>query len=349
MSVASQTFSRSDLREWAFTINKILPREIEHTFSHSPALALFANQTLGDFGGVQLRGRGHRTHQGGESITFRVTLGEHAGARRMTSGYGKHTVAPDSNTRLATANWKWYSHALAVSTHEMQINRGPQAVASFLQSQTRGVVRALANMVADDMYSTTLATGAISSLDTLISAASENTNLQSLSRSTYDKYNARGLSAVGTAPASVSFASGSFAAQGISDMLRCFNNASEGMIQPDVALTDYATHERYEGALQPQERFQGAVRVADGSFRALAFRDKPVIPDRKCTANTIYFVSVGGDEGVNLDVLSGSDFDFDEWKDATEQRVMIRPLFLTANLTIGNAQFGSNKMNSITD
>jgi len=345
MSVASQTWSRTNLRQFAFTMDKIKEMEIEHTFSHSPALAIFANQSLGDFGGVQLAGRGHMTEGGGHAIVKRVTLGEHAGATRMASDYGTHNVAPDSNTRLAEGTWKFYSHGLAMSGHEQRINRGDVQIASFIESQTKAVLRALANMIADDIYASTTAANAITSIDDLISA---NDSVHGLSGATYTKYNSRGVSAVGTAPGSVSFTSGSFAGQGLSDMRTCWNNASEGMIQPDVILTTYAVHEFYEGALQPQERFQGAVAVADGSFRALAFKGTPVIPDRKATSGTMFFLSLGGDEGVSLHALSGADFDFGEWKTASNQDVMVRPLFFTGTTMIGNRQFGSNKMNTIT-
>ena len=345
MSVAAQTFSRDNLREFAFTMDNYKTREIEHTFSHSPALAIFANKSLGDFGGVQLAGRGRRMEGGGHAVIKEVTLGEHAGAGRMSGPYGTHNVAPDDNTRLAEGQWKFYQHAVALAEHELRINRGDYQRINFIESQTRSVMRALSNLIADDLYSTSAPTEALTSIDSLISAGD---SVHGLSGTTYEKYNARGLSAVGTAGASVSFASGSFVNQGLSDMRTSWNNASEGTVQPDVGLCDYATHERYEGALQPQERFAGAVSVADGSFRALAFKGTPIIPDRKCNAGTLYWTSLD-DDGVNLHMLEDAAFDFAEFKPAPTQPVMVRPLYVTAELMIGNRQFGSNKMNSITD
>lgn len=344
----AQTFSRTNFREYAYTIDSIRRREIDHVFSHSPALAMFASQTLGDFGGTQMRGTAHRTESGGHSIIFRVTLGEYAGAGRMAGPFGKHNVTPDDNTRFATANWTFYQHGLVVSEHDIGINRGDSAIASFLEEQTRQVMRALANLVADDLYATSTPSNGLTPLDELISA--DNTSIQGINPQSDDtNYASRGVSAVGTAPASVSFASGSFAAQGIADFRTAFNNASEGLIQPNVILTEYATHERYEGALQPQERFQGAVRVADGSFGALAFRTVPVIADRKCTSGSAYFLRLGDEEGIQFVALSGFDFDFGEWKMASEQNVMVRPLRLTCQLTIGNRQYGQNKLTGITD
>ena len=346
MSVAAQTWSRSNLREFAWTTDRILAAEIEHTFSHSPALMIFANQRLGEFGGTALAGRGRRPGTTGHAVVKRVTLNAHAGAARMAGAYGEHNVAPDSNTRLAEGTWNFYSHGLALAQHELDINSGDVAVANFLESQVRSVLRALADLFADDIYSTSSPATAITSLDSLVSAGDA---VHGLDGSDYAKYNARGVSAVGTAAGSVSFASGSFAAQGLSDMRTCWSNASEGMIQPDAILTDVPTVDRYEGVLQPQERFAGAVAVADGSFRALAFKGTPVIGDRKCTAGYMYMLSLGGDEGVALHTVPNADFTFDEWKSSSTQRVMVRPLFLTAEMMIGNRQYGCNKLTGITD
>jgi hypothetical protein len=105
MSVTAQTFSRTNMREFAFTRDNFRNTYIDHVYDHSPALAIFASQSLGDFGGVQLRGAGHRTEMGGHAIIQPVVLGEHAGASRVSGPFGTHNVSPDDNTRLAEANW----------------------------------------------------------------------------------------------------------------------------------------------------------------------------------------------------------------------------------------------------
>ena len=345
MTVPAQTITRANLREWAFTQDAILPEIQDHVFSHSPSLAILASRDLGDFGGTQLRGRGHRTLGGGHTVMVRARLGEHAGSKRGAGGFDTHNVNPDDNVRMAEFNWKFYTHATAVSEHDLRVNRGPEAISSFLADQTEATVLALANMLAGDIHATAMPANAITPLDDLISA---NDTVGGLSGGTYTKWNARGVSARGTAPGSVSFASGSFAAQGLSDLRTCYNNASEGMIQPNVVLTEYDTHERYEGVLQPSERFQGAVAVADGSFRALAFRTVPVLADPHCASGLLYTLRVGRD-GIELIFLSGADFDFNDWKPSSNQTVMVRPLEATCALVVHNRQYGSNKLTTISD
>jgi hypothetical protein len=346
MSVASLDFTNSNIREYTFTTNVILRDNIDHVFSHSPTLAIFADKTLGDFGGVKMRGAGHKVQTGGLDVSQRVRLGSHQGAKRGASGFDTHNVAPDQNTLLARANWRWYTHGLVISKHDLRINRGDAAMASFLEDQTVSVMLALADMIADDLHATTAAANGITPLDDLISA---NDTVQGIAGGTYANFNSRGVSARGTAAASVSFASGSFAAQGLADMRTCFNNASEGMIQPECVITDYPTHERYEGALQPQERFAGAVNVADGSFAALAFKGKPVLADAKCASGYLYMVRVSDGNGIKFCVLEGADFAFGEWKPSSNQTVQVRPLEVTAALMLGNRRYGNNKLTSITD
>lgn len=346
MSLSSQTFSRTNLREWAFTIDKRAPGVVDHIYQHSPLLAILTGKGLGQqFGSTRGQGSGAMTVSGGESLTIRVRLGTHSGAKRATGGFDTHTVSPDDNVRVATANLAFYNHAIVVSQHDLDINKGDAAIASFLDDQTESVFLALADYIADDLHATSAAANGLTPVDDLISA---NDSVQSLSGATYTNYNSRGLSARGTAPGSVSFTSGSFAAQGLSDLRTLTNNASDGMIEPDVHITDYATHERYEGAIQPQERYARPFGTGDAGFMGLAFRTKPVLPDPKTSSGAWYALKIGGRDGLKFETLSGNDFDFDEWKPSSNQRAMVRPLAVTGQLVIGDRR-RSNKMTSITD
>ena len=348
MSVAGTTLSRTNWREYAYATDAIRRERANAAFSHSPTLAIFASETLVDeTGNVPMSGSGRVVQTGAPAILRFVVLGKHAGAQATSGPWGTHNLNPDDNERPSEVNWKFYNHGLAVSEHDLEVNRGDTQTANFLERQTNQVMTALADLIADDIFATTVGANNINSLPVLLGA---NDAVQGLNGSTFSDWNTRGLSAVGTAAASISFASGSFAAQGLSDMRRLVNNAEEGSVRPNVIVTEYDTVERYEAALQPQERFAGAVRVADGSFPALAFRTIPVIPDRKCTSGNMFALRVGDrTHGVEMDFLAGADFRFSEWKPSGNQTAMVRPLRATCNLSIGNRKFGSNKMTGITD
>ena len=345
MAVTAQTISRSDLRVWAFTRDRFVAGNRDHVYSHSPSVAVFFNKTLGDYGGVRMRGAGHKVDVGGHAVLIRVRLGKHAGSKAMAGPWDTHSTSPDDNTRLAEANWKHYSGALVISEYDRAVNSGEEAMASFVEDQTESVMLSLADTLGDDMWTTASGTDDITSIDSLISAGGD--AVQGLDGDTYTYYNARGLSARGTAVGSVSFSSGSFAAQGISDMRRAFNNASEGSKQPNCIFTDHQSHERYEGALQPLERFQGAVRTADGSFQALAFRTVPVLADPKVTSGYMYFLRVGSD-GIQARILSPFDFRFAPFKPAANQEAFISELQWKGQIAVYDRRC-NNKMTGITD
>lgn len=345
MSVTSQTLTQTDLRVYAATRDKVLDGTVDTVFSHDPMSAIFLNKSLGNFGGVRLSGSGNMNQNGGASVQVRVRLGKHSGDKRMAGGWDTHSVSPDDNNRLSQANWTHYSHALVVSDTDKAIHQGEENMINFVADQTENVMLSLADTIASDLQTTSSAANAITSLDSLISAGDTG---QGLSGATYDNWNSRGITARGTAAASVDFTSGSFAAQGIADMRTAFNNASEGMIMPQFIVTEYASHERYEGVLQPLERFQGAVTTADGSFQALSFRTVPVMASPNTPSGYMWFLRTGKG-GVNIVTLSGKSFQFQPFKTASNQEVHVSELQWKGQLVIGNRRYGCNKLDGITD
>ena len=105
MSVTAQTITESDLRTYAYTRNAVFDGNRDHVFTHSPMAAMLLDKTLGDFGGVKLRGAGHRGQTGGSNIQFNVRLGKHTGSKFMAGPWDSHSVDPDDNTRIAEINW----------------------------------------------------------------------------------------------------------------------------------------------------------------------------------------------------------------------------------------------------
>ena len=348
MAVASQTITRNDLRAYAYARNTWMDGNRDHVYSHSPALAIFLGRDLGNFGAVTMRGRGVDTVPGGHTGMIRVRLGKHAGSKRMAGAWDTHSTSPDENTRLGEFNYKDYSGALVISEKDKATHRGPDAMGSFVGNQTEEVTLSLADTLATDLWATSPASNAITSIDDLVSAASETASVQNLSGSTYDNYNSRGVSARGTVGGSISFASGPFSTQGIADMRTCFNNASEGSIQPNVVFVEYATHERYEGALQPQERYAAPARLGDASFQALAFRTVPVMADPNVASGYLYMLRVGSD-GIQMKVLNGYNLQFAPFKPGSNTETFVSELMWKGQLIIHNRRYVSNTLTGITD
>lgn len=343
----SQTITFSDLREYALTRDVVFADVVDHVFSYSPSVGMFFNESLGDqFGNIPMRGSANISQTGGIEIQSNVRLGKHEGSKAMAGPWDTHSVTPDDNNRRIKQNWKHYSGALVISETDRAINAGDAAMGDFVADQTEAVMLALADTLGDDLWASTTTANGITCLNDLIGAGSS--SVQGLDGGDYENYNSRGLSARGTAAASVSFASGSFVAQGISDMRTCFNNASEGVIKPNVIFTDYTTHERYEGTLQPQERYAAPASNGDAGFTSLAFRTVPVLADPKAIANSIFMLRLG-QRDLSMRVLSPFNFRFAPFKPGSNQESFVSELQWKGNTLLRNRRYGNNKMTSITD
>ncbi len=345
MSVATQTITVTDLRTYAVTRDNVLDGVADHVFSHDPLTAIFLGKSLGDFGGNQMAGAGKSNQTGGASVQVRVRLGKHSGFKWMAGAYDTHSVTPDDNLRLAQANWIHASGALVLSDTDKLTHVGDENMIPFVADQTESVMLAAVDEIGDALQATANPANSITSLDTLISA---NDSVQTLDGAVYAGYNSRGVTARGTAAASVSFATGSFVAQGIADWRTAFNNASEGNITPTVIACGYDTHERFEGALQPQERYAAPAAVGDPTFQSLAFRTKPVLASSKTPSGHVYFLRPGSD-GVQIVNLSGTSFVFAPFKPGAAQETHVSELQWKGQFVLINRGYGQNKLTGTTD
>jgi hypothetical protein len=338
--VAAQTESRNVDRFLAHTRDHIVDRVRDQSFNHSPAAAIFFGQMLGDFGGTRMTGEGKSMQTGGESIVVRMNLGK-GNAKRMAGAWDTHGTAPSDTVRYSRANWMHYSSNLTVSDSDLLINVGEEALGSMLEHETELAMYTLADLVADDIYNNNGVGTAVTDLNSIISA---NDSVQGISGATYTDFNSRGVSARGTTPSSISFAGGSFAAQGISDMRIAYNNASEGSKRPNCVLSSYAEYEFYEGSLTPEQRFTTR-NVGDGSFDNLAFKSVPYLPDDKAPVGTQWFLRVGDE--LKIVCLTGADFTPQPFKRAEQQEARVSEFQLKANLCVGTRKF-QNKITTIT-
>jgi hypothetical protein len=341
MAVAAQTESRAVDRILAHTRDHILSDINQTAFNHSPIAAIFLGQVLGDFGSVPGGGSGKKTQTGGESIVVRVGLGK-GNAKRLAGPWDTHPTAPTDTVRFARANWKHYASNITVSDTDLLVNTGVEAIGSLVEFETSLAIKSLADLIADDAYDNGGTAAAATDMSSIVSSGD---SVQGLNGATYTNWNSRGISARGTAPASVSFTAGAFATVGMARMRTCWLNASEGSIQPSVTLTTYDIFEAYEGSLTPQQRFTNT-QAADGSLTNLAFRMRPILPDDKCPADSLFMLRVGMD-GVEFCCLNGADFAAKDFKYAQDQEARVSELQTKGNFIVHNRKY-SNKLTGLT-
>lgn len=318
----------------------------QNAFDNSPLMSvLFGKMTDSAFGPTKMSGKGKKTQDGGASVEVRHELGKNLTAKTLTGQWDTFDTTPQDNIRHSRANWVHYSSTATISQTEKLVQKGGHEIISILQSQVESAVNSLADLAGDHAYSNGSDATRVTSLQQIISAGD---SLQGLSGVTYPRWNSRGLSARGTAPASVTFdgsASGtsdSFAAAGLVNLRTLYDNASEGMIRPHAGFTTYLLWAAYEASLQTQFRYTD-LKLGDIGFANLAFDTGPVFKDPKCTAGEWYFINF---DTLYAKVLSGADLDMSEFHPAEQQEAWSSHCMFKLQLVCENRYLNNKWVNA---
>lgn len=342
MSVATLSETRTFDRLLESTKDAIIrANPIDTVFDHSPLLAAMLGRLQNaQFGPVRMNGRGKMTQTGGYSIEVKHNLGKNTTAKTLTGPWDTVTTDPSDTVRHSRANWKHYSATATLSDTDLLVNTGPDAIFNLMEFELKNALTSLGDLVGDHLYSNGGITTRVTSLQQIANA---NDTLQSLANGTYSTWRSRGVSARGTAPASISFASGSFVAQGADDMLAAWDNASEGNIQPQAVFTTYAVGQYYEASLQPLERYTSR-DLADAGFQNIAYKTAPMFKDAKCPSGEMYFINFDYFKAV---VLGGADFTVGPWERSETQEARTTKIMLKLNTVVTDRRF-INKLTGIT-
>jgi hypothetical protein len=338
--VATLSETRVQDRILTFTRDRIYDKIVDSAFNHEPLGAMLLGKLLGDFD-VTEQVRGKVTQTGGESIVVRPNLGKSLNAKNSASQWSVVSNAPQDTVRLARENWRFYDGACTVSNHELRVNRGPEAISDLVSHYTQLEVTSVADVIMDDIWSVGTPTTEVVNIDLIASAATS--TLHGLAVATYAPWHSRGISARGTAGASVSFTSGSFAVQGLQDLRTSFNNATEGNKRPHAGFTDWVTFGYLEGSIQPQERFQNTDAASVG-FQTLAFKGRPCFASDKATSGYWYWLNF---DHLRMIMLAGADFATEEFHPSETQKASTAKIEVECNLICDCRKY-QNKLTGIT-
>jgi hypothetical protein len=337
----SQTLSRQIDRELFYTDEARISTVKNIAFQSSVIGSIFVGDNPDDDAGQRvMAGMAKKMQDGGQKPQMDHIVEQNSTVQAMASGWSTYDTTPQDFGRRSESNWKHYSGTRTISLTDTLINTGAAARSSLVDTETRVVYSSMVELGTRDIVSGNAATE-FTGLDSLISA---NDTVQGLSGASFLNWNSRGVSARGTAPASVSFASGSFAAQGISDMRLAMTNATEGGRMPNVIFSTYDIYNFYEGQLVSQQRYGSDDKVGNASFNALQFRNARFYGDPFATSGVIYFINT---DAVQLVCLSGADMQFQPWKDATTQEAKSSELILKGQLMVSDRRL-LNKLTSVT-
>ena len=333
MSESTLSESRTFDRRLEFFDDNVRPGIVQSAFNHSPIAWIYFGRGLDEmFGTERMSGRGLKMEAGGNSIQVKHNLGKNTTAKWLTGPWDTVDPTPSDTVRHSRAERKHGSATVTISEEDRLLNRSSEeATADLINFEYTNAISSLADLAAAALYEgdgVTQFTG----LQTLVSAGD---TVQSLAGGTYPNWNSRGLSARGTAAASVSFAGGSFATTGFNNWHRTYLNASEGVIKPEVLLTTYDIFRFFHNSLQSQERFQNT-NTASGGFESLAFLNRPVIPDDKCPSGETHFLNF---TFSYFSALPGAFFDTLPFEMSSDQEARTSKIMLKGNQVVSARKF----------
>ena len=265
---------------------------------------------------------------GGASIVIPLMY-ETNGTAQFYSGYDTLVTTPQEGFTTTQYKWKEAAVSISVSNREENIqNVGPSAVESLIDAKIKQATMSLKTLLNRSLYAAAPAASEIGSLATTIDATS---SIGDINSTTYSWWQ----SDVNT--------SGSFAAQGRSDMLTLYNALLVEGGKPDILVTTPSVHAYYEGSLVPQQRYESN-SVGNASFKELMFKNAQVVFDNACTSGVMYFLD---SRHIQLYISSGNNMKMTNWKEPSNQTARVAQLLMACELVTNNRR-RLGKLNTIS-
>jgi hypothetical protein len=255
--------------------------------------------------------------EGGATIVLPL-LYETNSTAQFYNGYEQLDTTPQDGHTTAQYKWKEAAVSISVSNREENIqNVGPSAVESLVDAKIKQATYALKDLLNSSLYAASPGTNDIGSLATTIDATS---SIGDINSTTYSWWQ------------SDINASGSFAAQGRSDMLTLYNALVVEGARPDILVTTPTVHAYYEGSLVPQQRYESN-GTGNASFKELMFKNAQVIFDNDATSGVMYFLD---SRHLQLYTSSGNNMKMTEWVKPANQTAKVAQLITACELVTNN-------------
>lgn len=288
--------------------------------------AVFSELVLFDF----LRSNGQIKVDGGTSIVTPLMTGKNAGAK-FYDGYDLLDNTPAEGFTDAQFKWKQAASPVTVNGREEAQNAGSSRIHNLVEAKQRQTEMSLKDAINIKLFGASNTSKEITSLVTLIDATSTIGDINSTSNSFWQ--------------ANVT-TSGSFAAQGLSDMRAMYYTLEKRnpVGGPKKIITTSTVYGFYEGSLVAQQRYAADNRTGNASFGKLMFKDAEIDHDPQCTSGAMYFLHP---EAIQLYVHENRDFVLSDWREGVQQDAKTAYLFVMLELATTNRR-KLGKMLSIT-
>ena len=259
-----------------------------------------------------------RYEDGGTSIVEHL-LYQKSSAGGWYSGYESLDTTPQEGMRPAEFLWAQCAYSISISRLEERQNSGKNRMINLLEAKTYQAENSIKDRIAQAIFATSKVSKAIETLAELVDSSG---TIGGIARATNSWFQA------------TETASGSFAAQGISDMRTLYNviSSSAGKDHPDLIISTRAIYEYYENALLPQVRYQ-SLEMANAGFESLRFKAADIVYDQYATSGVIYQLN---SKYVTLVVDKETDFITTPFVKPANQDAKTAQILFMGNITVNN-------------
>jgi hypothetical protein len=254
-------------------------RAVDNIYKRTPTL---------DF----LKRRARLDSQGGRSAVAQIEFANNS-TFQTYSGYDTLVPAVDEILTAAEFPWKQAAIYIPMSGIEEAKNSGDRAILALLKAKTENAERTAAEQF-DSMFFTSDGTGNSgkdwAGLPYLVGdQASAITTVGGINATTDAYWRSKVVTGADTA----------LTLAGLSNL---YNSISRGSDTPDFQVTTQALYEKYEGLLQPNQRFMDP-KTAEAGFTNLIYRGSTVVWGDNVPAKHWYMLN---SRHIKMAVLSGS-------------------------------------------
>lgn len=266
-----------------------------------------------------LKEKNKTTLGGGASIVVPMMYDVNSTAKPY-NGYDILDVTPQDGLTANQFQWKQYSVSITISGREERQNSGKEGIIKLLESKTKQAEMSLARQLDVDLWATSQSSSRLGAVPVIV----DNTGaVGDINGATVSWWR------------STDTASGSFAAQGISDMRTLYNtilnqSASDGT--PDFGITTQTVLEYYEASLETSKRFTDD-KMASAGFDNVRYKSLPLTFGSNVPSGQLYMLR---SDNLWLCVHSGANFSTTPFQKPTNQDARTAQVLLQAEMITDN-------------
>jgi len=266
------------------------------------------------------KGGGKMRKKGGVSLSHAEMYAKNTTALAYQRYDTLDTTPQDGLTR---DQWFWAQYGATVTIDgfsERVANAGDSKLEDLLEAKKMQAEESLSLLLEQDIFAATAVTKHIEPLTTIVATSGQVGGINGTTNTWWQ--------------ACAATSSGSFAAQGRSDLTNAWNLVSvqNPIGGPEMIVSDQSSFQYYESSLVSQERFMDN-KLVDIGIQNLQFKSTPWTWSPQATSGVIYLLH---SKGIEFIVNSDTDFLVTDFVTPSNQDARTAKILLACALTTGN-------------